>query len=117
MANYIQMRKIAIPLVNNMLCNHFGHSKQFVFIDTDNNKIVKEEFVTPPPHEPGSIPKWLHDVGVTDVIAGGIGQKAIQILLENKINVYVGVASKPSKELVTELLDGSIIAGVNLCDH
>ncbi len=100
-----------------MLCNHFGHSEQFVFIETDNSNIVKEEFVTPPTHEPGSIPKWLHDLGVTDIIAGGIGQKAIQILLGNKINVYVGVASKPSKELVNELLDGSLIAGVNLCDH
>jgi len=95
----------------------FGHSKQFVFIDTDNDKIVKEEFVTPPPHEPGSIPKWLNDVGVTDVIAGGIGQRAIQILLDNKINVYVGVAPKPSDVLVTELLNGNLVAGVNLCDH
>lgn len=111
------MRKIAIPLQNNMLCNHFGHCQEFAIFETDDNKIVGNETATPPPHEPGTIPRWLRDMGVTDVIAGGIGQRAIQILLDNKINVYVGVRQKPSNDLINELLSGNLQAGVNLCDH
>ena len=111
------MRKIAIPLQDNVLCNHFGHSQQFAIFDTEDKKITGQEMQTPPPHEPGTIPRWLHDLGVTDIIAGGIGQRAIQILLENSINVYVGVAQKPAEDLVNELLSDSLQAGVNLCDH
>lgn len=111
------MRKIAIPTQNNKLCSHFGHSEQFAVFHTDNGKIVDQEKLTPPPHEPGSIPRWLHEQGVTDIIAGGIGQRAIQILLNNQINVFVGVAPKPSEELVMDLLNDNLQAGVNLCDH
>lgn len=111
------MRKIAIPMKDNMLCNHFGHSENFAVFETSDGIITKEERLTPPPHEPGTIPRWLHEVGVTDVIAGGIGQRAIQILLSNHINVYVGVAQKPAELLVNELLSDSLQAGVNLCDH
>jgi predicted Fe-Mo cluster-binding NifX family protein len=111
------MRKIAIPLQNNVLCHHFGHSQQFAIFDTEDKKIKGHEMVTPPPHEPGSIPRWLHDLGVTDIIAGGIGQRAIQILLDNSINVYVGVAQKPAEDLINDLLNDNLQAGVNLCDH
>lgn len=111
------MRKIAIPTQNDMLCGHFGHSEQFAIFHTKDGKVTGREKLTPPPHEPGSIPRWLHEQGVTDIIAGGIGQRAIQILLANKINVYVGVAPKPSEELVNDLLNDTLQAGVNLCDH
>lgn len=111
------MRKIAIPLKNDILCNHFGHSDEFAIFETENGSIKKEEKLTPPPHEPGTIPRWLRDEGVTDVIAGGIGQRAIQILLENKMNVFVGVAPKHPEALVKDLLADCLQAGVNLCDH
>lgn len=111
------MKKIAIPLLNNLLCSHFGHCQQFGIFETDDTKIINVEKHTPPPHEPGTYPKWLHEIGVTDVISGGMGQRAIQLMLDNKINVFVGVAQKPSEELVMELLNGSIEAGVNMCDH
>lgn len=111
------MKKIAIPLKDSVLCGHFCHSDVFNVFTTEDHKIINEEKLVPPPHEPGIIPQWLHQQGVTDVIAGGIGQRAIQILLDNKINVYVGVAAKDSRELVNELLNNTLQAGVNLCDH
>lgn len=111
------MRKIAIPLKNDVLCNHFGHSDEFAIFETENGTIKSREELTPPPHEPGTIPRWLSEQGVTDIIAGGIGQRAIQILLNNKINVFVGVAPKKPEELVSDLLNDSLQAGVNLCDH
>ncbi|MFP4469562.1 MAG: NifB/NifX family molybdenum-iron cluster-binding protein [Bacteroidales bacterium] len=111
------MKKIAVPLQNNQLCSHFGHSENFAIYETDDSKIIGRQILTPPPHEPGSIPRWLHEQGVTDIIAGGIGQRAIQILLANSINVYVGVAPKAGEELVEDLLNNNLQAGVNLCDH
>ena len=88
------MKKIAIPLENGQLCSHFGHCQQFALINVDNNTIVSEELITPPPHEPGLLPGWLAQRGVTDIIAGGMGQRAISLFNEQNIKVKRGEVSK-----------------------
>lgn len=110
-------KRIAIPLTNGILCSHFGHCEQFAIIETDEHTISKEELITPPPHEPGLLPAWLAEKGVTDVIAGGMGQRAITLFNQQKINVFVGAQIKSPKELSTELLNDSLVAGSNYCDH
>jgi predicted Fe-Mo cluster-binding NifX family protein len=110
-------RRIAIPLENGRLCLHFGHCQQFAIIDVENNNISGESMVTPPPHEPGRFPSWLAGKGVTDVIAGGMGQRAIDLFNQQKINVFVGAQIKSSTELAHDLVNGLLIAGANYCDH
>ncbi|MEA4840068.1 MAG: NifB/NifX family molybdenum-iron cluster-binding protein [Bacteroidales bacterium] len=111
------MNKIAIPLENGQLCLHFGHCQQFALIHVENNVVVSENLVTPPPHEPGLLPGWLAERGVTDVIAGGIGQRAISLFNEQNIKVNVGVPTKTPKELVSDWIEKSLLTGVNACDH
>lgn len=111
------MKKIAIPVENGILCNHFGHCQQFALIQVDDNNNMQESFVTPPPHEPGLLPQWLNQQEVTHVIAAGIGQKAINLLNKQDIQVVVGVQSNTPQKLVEEWLSNSLIDGVNSCDH
>lgn len=111
------MKRVAIPLENGRLCSHFGHCQQFSIIDVENNAIVKEDLVTPPPHEPGLLPAWLAEKGVTHVIAGGMGQRALNLFAEQKINVAVGALPKSSKELVNDWLKNALVTGANACDH
>ncbi|HBZ66884.1 MAG TPA: ATPase [Bacteroidales bacterium] len=111
------MKKVAIPLENGRLCSHFGHCQQFAIVDVDNNAIVGENLITPPPHEPGLLPGWLAELGVTDVIAGGMGQRAINLFVEQNIKVNVGAESKSPKELVTDWLNTTLVTRVNTCDH
>jgi len=110
-------KRIAIPLEDGILCSHFGHCQQFAIIDTDNTSVTGETLVTPPPHEPGLLPGWLAEKGVTDVIAGGMGQRAITLFNEQKINVFVGAPIKKSKDLANDLLNNTLSAGANYCDH
>ena len=110
-------RKIAIPLENGVLCSHFGHCQQFAIVDTENNLINSEILITPPPHEPGLLPAWLAEKGVTDVIAGGMGQRAINLFNQQKINVFVGAQLKNHKELAEDLVLNRLAAGANYCDH
>ena len=110
-------KRIAIPLENGILCSHFGHCQQFAIIETDNKTVTGETQVTPPPHEPGLLPGWLAEKGVTDVIAGGMGQRAIDLFNQQKINVFVGAPIKKSKDLVNDLLNNTLSAGANYCDH
>ena len=111
------MRKIAIPVENGHLCAHFGHCQQFAIIETKDNSIIEITEVTPPPHEPGLLPKWLAERGITDVIAGGIGQKAISLFNQQNIQVSIGALAKPPKELAEDWLKDTLITGENACDH
>jgi len=111
------MKKVAIPLENGRLCSHFGHCKQFAIVDVENNNITAEVLITPPPHEPGLLPGWLAERGVTDVIAGGMGQRALDLFAAQNIKVDVGAEHKSPKELVTDWLNKSLVTGKNHCDH
>ncbi len=109
--------KIAIPLTQGQLSSHFGHCESFAIYTIENNTIVKEENVDPPVHEPGSHPAFLHQLGCTVVIAGGMGIKAQDLMCANGIKVVVGVPSLPLLELVNNYLSGNLESGDNRCDH
>jgi len=110
-------RRIAIPVENNILSAHFGHAPVFRVYDTEDHDITDEGSLVPPPHAPGVIPEWLAEQGVTDVITGGIGQRAITIFNDHGVNVYTGAERKDADILAKELINGNLIAGQNLCDH
>ncbi len=110
--------KIAIPLAEGKLAMHFGHCTLFAFMTTPEGMgIVQREDVVPPPHEPGLLPVWMHGHGVTHIIAGGMGQRALQLFSEKDITVVVGAPSKSPEELVALYLAGKLESGANACDH
>jgi predicted Fe-Mo cluster-binding NifX family protein len=108
---------IAIPLENGRLCQHFGHCQQFALVEAEEGMILNETLVTPPPHEPGLLPAWLAEKGVTEVIAGGMGQRAVNLFAAQNIRVHVGAQAKNPKELVSDWLQQSLVTGTNACDH
>lgn len=111
--------KIAIPVADGRLCPHFGHCQQFALIDVDETtrQPAQTAFLTPPPHEPGVLPRWLHQQGAEVIIAGGMGQRAQQLFAENGIQVVVGAAADTPENIVQAYLNGSLVSGQNLCDH
>lgn len=111
-------KKIAIPVNGEgMLDGHFGHCKYFAIIDVINDKIISEEKVSPPPHEPGVLPKWLAERGVTHLLAGGMGNRAIQLFNEQNVDVFVGAPSMQARDLTTGFLNGSVDFSANYCNH
>jgi predicted Fe-Mo cluster-binding NifX family protein len=86
-------------------------------VDVDEGKVVKTEFQTPPPHEPGVLPAWLHQQGVNIIICGGMGMRAQQLFAQNNIQVVYGAPSLPVEEIVRAHLDGNLVTGENICDH
>lgn len=109
--------RIAIPCVENKLCMHFGHCDQFAVVDVDSEKVTGVEMLTPPPHEPGLLPRWLHEQGVQLVIAGGMGQRAQAIFADNDIKTIVGAPSDTPENLAKAWLKGTLTSGENTCDH
>ncbi len=111
--------KIAIPVAEGKLAMHFGHVSQFdiLTVDPDTKTISGSESHTPPPHEPGVLPAWLHEMGVNLIIAGGMGQRAQQLFTQNDIQVVVGAPSEAPETLVQFWMDGTLVSGANACDH
>lgn len=108
---------IAIPLENGMLCEHFGHCETFAIVKVENGVIVEVKELTPPEHVPGLYPRWVAQFGATDVIAGGMGQKAIDLFNEQNINAFVGAPLKNAKDLVNDFLNNKLSLSANYCNH
>ena len=112
------MKKLfAVPTVDGKLCQHFGHCEKFAIVEIQDNKVVGEEYLNPPSHQPGVYPKFLADHGVKVIISGGMGQRAQDLFTQNSIEVCVGVNSDLPQQLVKQYLEDQLETGQNLCDH
>ncbi|RLC67901.1 MAG: chromosome partitioning protein ParA [Chloroflexi bacterium] len=111
--------RIAIPLFEGKLSQHFGHCETFAIVDTDGDsgQVLDRKDLTPPAHEPGVLPKWLHDEGVNVIIAGGMGQRAQQLFVQNQIEVVVGAPAEIPENLVSAYISNTLQTGENTCDH
>jgi predicted Fe-Mo cluster-binding NifX family protein len=109
--------KIAIPVSQGRLTAHFGHAAEFAIVHAEDQEIKKKELLQPPPHEPGVLPQWLDELGVVVIIAGGMGQRAIQLFGQRGIKVVTGARDLRPEELVQEYLTRTLVTGENLCDH
>jgi predicted Fe-Mo cluster-binding NifX family protein len=110
-------RIIALPLEGGVLCAHFGHCEAFAFVSVEDNIITDIKEISPPEHVPGLYPRWIAQFGVSDVIAGGMGQKAIMLFNEQSINAFVGAPVRTAKELVEDFLVGNLQLSANYCNH
>ncbi len=110
--------KFAVPTNEGKLCMHFGHCEAFALVDTDaQGKVTNEAYVTPPPHEPGVLPRWLAQQGVNCIIAGGMGSRAQQLFAQQGITVVTGAQEADPKKAVENYLKGTLVTGANTCDH
>ena len=111
--------RYAVPVSGGVLSLHFGHCEHFALIDVDEDKkeITKKELVPSPGHEPGLLPQWLAEQGVSFVIAGGIGSRAQSLFQQNNIGVIIGTMENDPEKAVLSHLDGKLATGDNICDH
>ena len=111
--------KYAVPVTGGTLSPHFGHCDQFALFDVDgqSKEIISREMVTSPEHQPGLLPVWLAEKGVTAVIAGGMGPMAVELFKQNNISVVLGAMESDPEKVVLDCLNGSLATGDNVCDH
>ncbi|NPV27883.1 MAG: ATPase [Firmicutes bacterium] len=111
--------RIAVPVAEKRLCQHFGHCAEFQLFDVDEQekKIISEKIVPAPEHQPGLLPAWLGEQGVTVVIAGGMGARAQQLFAARQIKVVTGAPAFEPRQVVLSYLHGTLVTGENTCDH
>ncbi len=115
----INTMRIAIPLAEGQLCQHFGHCEEFAIMDVNSqeNCVSGTYREAPPAHAPGVLPQWLAEHNVTIVIAGGMGSRAQSLFAENGIKVVVGASAGSPEEVANAYLNGTLQTGGNICDH
>ena len=111
--------KIAVPVKStNQIDAHFGHCEGYKVFTIENNNVIAEENV-PSPKGCGcksDIASVLHQKGVTVMLAGGIGDGAVQVLSSNGIQVVRNCKGDANAVLV-EYLQGNIVDGGVKCSH
>ena len=111
--------RYAIPVIDGKLATHFGHCEHFAMfdIDAEGKTIVRTELVAPPGHEPGVLPMWLAEEGVSAVIASGMGSRAQGLFQEYRIEVIIGAIGEDLEQMVLDHARGALQSGDNICDH
>ncbi len=82
--------KVCIPNSDRKVSRHFGKAAEFAVITIEDGKFVKGEVIPNPGREKVKVPAFVSGLGVTHVIAAGIGNPAIAILNGQGIEVYSG---------------------------
>ena len=111
--------KIAIPTQNNKVDDHFGHCEYFTVFTTDEkNQIISQEIV---PSLQGcgcksNIASILAEKGVSLMLAGGIGQGAVNVLANAGIEVIRGCSGDVA-QLAKEFSQGNVEDSGETCEH
>jgi predicted Fe-Mo cluster-binding NifX family protein len=72
---------------------HFGHTPCFVVAEIADGKVTTSRAVASPGHGEGcSMPGFVHSLGVSAVIVGGIGGGAVRGLSARGIEVIAGAS-------------------------
>ena len=109
--------KIALPTHQNLIDSHFGHCEYFtVFTVDDSKKITAQEIVASPAGCgcKSNIASVLSDMGVTVMLAGNMGDGAVNVLNSAGIQVLRG-CSGDVKEVALSWLNGSLMDSGQSC--
>lgn len=101
--------KIALPSCRNQVDAHFGHCESFTVFTIENGAIASRETITPPPGCgcKSDIAQTLAGMGVELMLAGNMGQGAVNILGGRGIRVVRG-CSGDVREVVEHWLTGTV---------
>ena len=112
--------KIALPSKENRIDNHFGHCEYFtVFTVNDNKEIISEEKVDSPTGCgcKSDIAQTLSLMGVNVMLAGNMGEGAVNVLGSHGIKVFRGCSGE-IKTVIQNYLDGKLIdSGIMCLEH
>ncbi|MEW5763078.1 MAG: NifB/NifX family molybdenum-iron cluster-binding protein [Bacillota bacterium] len=108
--------KLALATDGYYVAAHFGHCPAYTLAEVEDGRVKSMVTVPNPGHRPGFLPNYLGDLGVTHIIAGGMGPRAQELFRARGIETVVGVQGT-LHEVVEAFLAGRLVPGPSLCDH
>jgi predicted Fe-Mo cluster-binding NifX family protein len=112
--------KIALPTTkDNLIDGHFGHCEFYsIYTISDNNEIVNIQTLEAPCTCgcKSNIASTLANMGVTIMLAGGMGDGAVNVLNASGISVVRGCSGNV-ESVVKEYIEGRVKDSGNSCNH
>lgn len=111
--------RIAIPVVDGRMHDHFGGCREFALVDADvqNRLVLATQIIPAPPHKPGLFPRWLREQRVRVVIAGGIGKGCLDNFTVNGVVVLAGEVNARIEAIVAAYLAGQLTSTPEGCKN
>jgi predicted Fe-Mo cluster-binding NifX family protein len=92
--------RVAIPVTDGRIPNHFGHCAAFLIADVEGGTVKAEALVPNPGHGPGGPPPvFVIGQGVAHVLAWGMPPHAQGMLEAAGVKVQLGVTGEPGAAL------------------
>jgi predicted Fe-Mo cluster-binding NifX family protein len=110
--------KIGMPKNGEFLNQHFGQSREFLIASVENGQVVEIKEISGETlqHNHAGLSGLFLTEGVSLVITGGIGQPALNALVENGLQVIRG-ASGSCDEVLEKYLTGELTDKNVVCNH
>ena len=99
--------RVAIACDEGNVSEHFGHCKEFIIYEIEENKIKNREVLKNPGHVPGFLPKFLKEKNVDVVITKGIGSRALELFQSEGIKV-ISTVSGNENETIKKYIEGRL---------
>ena len=106
--------RIAISTDEKNVSAHFGRCPSFTIVDIENGKVMNREEIGNPGHHPGFLPQFLHEKGVSCIVAGGMGQNAVHLFAQQKIETIVGISGAVN-DVIDKIANDTLEGGESLC--
>lgn len=110
--------KIACPTKNGQIDNHFGHCEYFTVFTIEANQVTDEARFDSPVGCgcKSSIAGDLEKAGVKVMLAGNMGEGALNVLKSHNIEVIRGCQGEV-RAVLEAYLEGELKDTVIACDH
>ena len=111
---------IAIPTKDGQVDNHFGHCEYYTLFHIDTNHKIAETSKFNAPQGCGcksGVAVTLREMGVNVMLAGNMGNGALQVLTQNEIKVVRGCKGDVFDVIQAYLAGNLLDSGVGCASH
>lgn len=108
--------KVAISTDQGYVSAHFGRCQSYTIVEIKEGQVLSREEIPNPGHEPGFLPQYLSEKGVSCIIAGGMGPRAQNLFAQKNIEAIIGVQDSVD-EVIEKFIKQELEVGDDLCGH
>lgn len=108
--------RIAVASEGGVVAQHFGRCPEYTIFEVRDGLVMGKKVIPNPGHQPGFLPVYLGEMGVSCIMAGGMGPRAQALFEQRGIKTVVGVEG-PVDGAVSAFLRGELVPGESFCDH
>ena len=108
--------KVAVSTEQGYVSAHFGRCSSYTIFEIQEGRVLNREEIPNPGHQPGFLPQFLSEKGVSCIICGGMGPRAQGLFAQRNIETIIGVQG-PVDEVIQKFLNQELEAGEDMCEH